>query len=55
MMPACPICDADVAVPAGVVAHELVDCGECSTELEFASLEPPLLREAPLEEEDWGE
>jgi len=54
-MPACPVCDAAVAVPVGALVHELVDCGDCATELEITSLEPPLLREAPLEEEDWGE
>jgi alpha-aminoadipate carrier protein LysW len=54
-MPACPVCDADVAVPQEALVHELLDCGECATELEIASLSPPSLREAPLEEEDWGE
>lgn len=54
-MPACPVCDAVVLVPADALVHELLDCRECSTELEIASLEPPVLREAPLEAEDWGE
>ncbi len=54
-MPVCPVCDAIVVFPEGVLAHELLDCSECATELEIASLKPPLLREAPLEEEDWGE
>lgn len=54
-MLACPVCDAAVAVPEDALVHELVDCGDCATELEIASLSPPLLREAPLEEEDWGE
>ena len=54
-MPVCPVCDAIVHFPEGVLAHELLDCRECATELEIASLVPPLLREAPLEEEDWGE
>jgi alpha-aminoadipate carrier protein LysW len=54
-MPVCPVCDAIVHLPEGVLAHELLDCNECSTELEITSLEPPLLREAPLEAEDWGE
>jgi alpha-aminoadipate carrier protein LysW len=54
-MPACPVCEADVPVPADAVVHELVDCGDCATELEIASLAPPSLREAPVEEEDWGE
>ena len=54
-MPACPVCDADVALAADALDHELIDCRECATELEIASLQPPLLREAPVEEEDWGE
>jgi alpha-aminoadipate/glutamate carrier protein LysW len=54
-MPVCPVCDATVPLPEGVLAHELLDCRECSSELEVSSLDPPLLREAPLEEEDWGE
>jgi alpha-aminoadipate carrier protein LysW len=52
---ACPVCEAEVSVTPSVIVSELVDCGECSTELEVASLTPPLLREAPMEEEDWGE
>jgi alpha-aminoadipate carrier protein LysW len=54
-MPACPVCEADVPVPGDAIVHELVDCGDCATELEIASLSPPLLKEAPQEEEDWGE
>jgi len=54
-MSACPVCDAAVPVPADALVNELLDCSECATELEIASLQPPLLREAPLEEEDWGE
>jgi alpha-aminoadipate carrier protein LysW len=49
------VCEAEVPVPANALVHELVDCDDCATELEIASLSPPLLREAPLEEEDWGE
>jgi len=54
-MPACPVCEADVSFPNDALAHELLDCRECATELEIASISPPLLKEAPLEEEDWGE
>jgi len=55
IMPACPVCDAAVAVPTDAIVNELIDCGDCATELEILSLLPPLFREAPLEEEDWGE
>ena len=54
-MPACPVCDADVPLPAGAIVSELLSCAECGTELEVESLSPPALREAPAEEEDWGE
>ena len=54
-MPACPVCDAEVLVPDSALVHELLDCRECATELEIAAVAPPLLREAPVEEEDWGE
>jgi alpha-aminoadipate carrier protein LysW len=54
-VPACPVCEADVELPPDAIAHQLLDCGECATELEIASLAPPSLKEAPLEAEDWGE
>lgn len=54
-MPVCPVCDAVVVLPADALVNEVLDCMECATELEIASLQPPLLREAPLEAEDWGE
>lgn len=55
MTVACPVCEAQVPVSVEAMPHELIDCSECATELEIASLEPPVLREAPTEEEDWGE
>lgn len=54
-MPACPVCDAEVALPPDAIVSELLSCVECGTELEVASLTPPALREAPAEEEDWGQ
>jgi len=35
--------------------NELVDCGECATELEVVSLDPAKLQQAPETAEDWGE
>jgi len=55
MQPTCPVCEASVRVPSDAVLHELVDCADCSSELEIASLAPLSLTEAPVEEEDWGE
>ena len=37
------------------VVNELLDCGECASELEVVSLDPPRLEEAPEVAEDWGE
>ena len=52
---ACPVCDAPVQLAAGTVVAELIRCRECGTDLEVASLDPPAVKEAPVEEEDWGQ
>jgi alpha-aminoadipate/glutamate carrier protein LysW len=54
-MTACPVCDTQVPLPATAMVSELLSCPECGTELEVAALDPPALREAPAEEEDWGQ
>ena len=51
----CPTCGAQVSLPAHAMAHELISCPECGTELEVISLNPPALDLAPSSEEDWGE
>ena len=51
----CPICDAALHLAPDTVVSELVRCRDCGTELEIVSLVPPEVREAPAEEEDWGE
>ena len=51
----CPVCDAVITLDEGVVVSEIVNCDECGSDLEVKSLEPLVLEEAPLEEEDWGE
>jgi alpha-aminoadipate carrier protein LysW len=51
----CPVCDATVDLQADVSESEVVRCGDCGSDLEVQSLEPPRLAEAPAEEEDWGE
>jgi alpha-aminoadipate carrier protein LysW len=50
----CPECAADIEI-AGVVVGEILQCNDCSVELEVLSLEPINLGLAPAEEEDWGE
>ena len=50
----CPVCEAKIELE-NVEEGEIVECEECSAELEVISLDPPTLGEAPEEEEDWGE
>lgn len=51
----CPMCGAEVKLSNDAEAGELLDCGECDSELELVTVDPPELKEAPQEEEDWGE
>lgn len=51
----CPVCDADVKVPNDAMVGELLNCGDCGTELEVTSLSPLTVEEAPEVQEDWGE
>ena len=51
----CPACESPSGHRGDVVLYEIIECGECHTELEVVSVEPPLLALAPEVEEDWGE
>lgn len=51
----CPVCAGEVNLAEDTVVNELIDCGECASELEVVSLDPPRLAEAPEAAEDWGE
>ncbi|MFD4555690.1 lysine biosynthesis protein LysW [Streptomyces sp. NPDC058469] len=51
----CPSCESDVALDAVPRQNEIVECGDCRSELEILSLEPVVLAVAPEVEEDWGE
>ena len=51
----CPECDAQITREEGVMANEILPCGECGAELEVMTLEPFALELAPEVEEDWGE
>ncbi len=53
--PACPVCGAELLVPANAMKHELFPCQDCGTELEIVSLDPVAVELAPEVEEDWGE
>jgi alpha-aminoadipate carrier protein LysW len=51
----CPVCGFKLSLDERIVLNELVDCYDCSSELEVICLNPLTLKEAPMEEEDWGE
>ena len=54
-MAECPVCGAAVDLADDAVVGELMECGDCGTELEVLSLDPVGLGEAPETEEDWGQ
>ena len=51
----CPVCGAQFDLAADAVIGELIECSECGVELEVVTVTPAQLKEAPQEEEDWGE
>jgi alpha-aminoadipate carrier protein LysW len=53
--PECPECAAEVRIDADARVSEIIECADCRSELEIASVEPPVLTAAPEVEEDWGE
>lgn len=54
-MPECPVCGATVELGGDTLAGELKQCPDCGVELEVTGVDPFVLAEAPMEEEDWGE
>lgn len=54
-MTECPSCAVDAGVGDDVRINEIVECGECLSELEVVSASPLMLALAPEVEEDWGE
>ena len=51
----CPECGGVLKLNPDVIAHEILDCPTCGTELEVMSVDPIEITLAPEEEEDWGE
>ncbi|KAF0152604.1 MAG: lysine biosynthesis protein LysW [Ignavibacteria bacterium] len=51
----CPVCGIQIQLAADAIQGELIECTDCGTELEVVSVNPPQVKEAPQEEEDWGE
>ena len=54
-MTACPVCEAPIEVPTEPRISEILECVDCSSELEIIALDPTMLALAPEVEEDWGE
>ncbi|WP_408655863.1 lysine biosynthesis protein LysW [Jatrophihabitans sp.] len=55
VMTSCPECAASVTFAEPPRLSEVVECGDCHSELEVMTLEPVNLVLAPEVEEDWGE
>ena len=51
----CPECGGMIQVAADAMLGEVVECFDCSAELEIISLSPLSVELAPEIEEDWGE
>ena len=51
----CPECGGAVSLAGDVERGEIVPCADCGAELEVVEPNPPELKLAPEEEEDWGE
>lgn len=51
----CPECESDVTAPEAPRLSEILECGDCRSELEVVALEPMMVALAPEIEEDWGE
>lgn len=52
-MAECPVCGAEIVLDEDVEEGEIISCDDCGSELEVEGKDS--LREAPQEEEDWGE
>jgi lysine biosynthesis protein LysW len=53
-MTECPECGF-VLTLVNMEQGEIFSCQDCGVELELFALDPPVIKLAPEEEEDWGE
>ena len=51
----CPECESPVTLPEAPRLSEILECGQCRSELEIVATDPVLVALAPEVEEDWGE
>lgn len=54
-MTTCNVCETQLTIKPNAILNEIITCDECGTDLEIISLNPPQVKKAPQEEEDWGE
>lgn len=54
-MASCPECEGVLMLTPPARAFDIVECGECRSELEVVAVDPVILALAPEVEEDWGE
>ena len=50
----CPVCGLQLE-QNNLIKNELFSCPDCGAELEVTEINPLEVKEAPKEEEDWGE
>ncbi|WP_137992776.1 lysine biosynthesis protein LysW [Streptomyces vilmorinianum] len=54
-MVTCPECESQTALAEPPKAGEIIECRDCSSELEVLTVAPLQVALAPDVEEDWGE
>ncbi|WP_299538450.1 lysine biosynthesis protein LysW [uncultured Streptomyces sp.] len=54
-MASCPECNVEISAPNVSAVSEIIECGDCRSELEVVGVSPLRLATAPEIEEDWGE
>ena len=52
-MTECPVCGAEFTLSPDTEEGEIISCEDCGSELEVTGEDS--VKEAPQEEEDWGE
>jgi len=55
VMDKCPVCSTKVSLGGAPRMGEIIQCGDCRSELEVVGISPLSFAPAPEVEEDWGE
>jgi len=51
----CPECAAEIVFEDGTQVGEILVCPDCGVDFEVIATDPPAIKPAPMEQEDWGE